>query len=218
MNIRSLVTGSPRLVGCIALLGASTLIGCGSLTPGGFGEASVSVTGDAPNPAAKALSASTVAALASPARSAHEDEEAEGEVEAKFALFLISADGAATRLGEEELEVRVDVRGESEAEVVQDQMVPAVLYTGFRIVFKEIKAEIDAGLIINGVPVTGEIRVEFEDLTLEVERALNLDVAAGTRASLTVDLNALSWLQAVDPDTGIVDPTVFASLIEVTIQ
>ena len=71
--------------------------------------------------------------------------------------------------------------------------------------------------MIDGVPVN-EVHVELEDLSLLVERPLDLDVTPGSSWELVVDLNTLAWLEAVDPLTGAVDELVFADLVNVAVR
>lgn len=217
-----------RIVGRIALgrpvrtgLLAVVLAGCGNLTVGGLGEASVVVSGDDAPPSTPALAASGPTATASadptaPLPTSHE--EAEGEVEVEFMLFLVAESGSATRLGEDEMRVRVDVQGRFENDVVDREKIPTARYVELQIVFTEISAEIESGLVIDGVPVVGEIRVEMEDLALPVSRALDLEVGPGDSVELVVDLNAPAWLQAVDPLTRLVDVSVFEDLLGVRVR
>jgi len=234
------LTVSARAARARAALLATLLLvlgtaGCGDLTAGGIsGEATVVVTGDLDTPAPAASSvqaaasarspsapATAVASVRAPSRSSHDEgeeaDEAEGEVEARFMLFLVSETGATLQLGGDEIRVRVDVQGRNEADVVTEA-VPVGTYVALQIVFTEIKAEIDRGLLIGGVPVTGEIRVELEDLTLPVSRPITLEVRSGRSVELVVDLNAPAWLLAVDPTTGRVDPSVFGDIINVEVR
>jgi hypothetical protein len=200
--------------------------GCGNLTPGGFtGEATVVVSGDADtlSTAAHALGSNrsfltpgpsaATAGGSGPARSA---DEAEGEIEVEFLAYLVNEAGGLLQLGDEEMRIRVDLRGRMEGDVVDRQPIPAVVYTEFRLIFTDIDAEVQ-GLVVNGVPVE-EIHVELEDLSLLVSRPILLDVQPGARAELVVDLNSLAWLEAVDPMTGAVDETVFADLVNVVVR
>lgn len=202
----------------VALL--STTASCGNLTAGGAtGEARVILSGDAPDPAPTLLSTASVIQLdEGPGSTDHEDNP-EGEVEAEFRMYLVSETGALVELTEGEARVRVDLEGVEEPEVAS-RLIDATGYSALRIVFTEIEAEVDAGLFINGVEVTGPIRVELEDLTLTVDRALELDLSENEVVEVLVDLNAASWLQAVDPVTvpATVDPQVFADLITVTVR
>jgi hypothetical protein len=196
--------------------------GCGgNLTAGGLtGETSVTVSGDAPDPAA----APTPARIAGPGPfSVHaveeedDDDEPEGEIEAEFLLFLEDADGGSVSLSDGELRVAVDVQGEREADAVQ-AVVPAAQYTALRIVFTEIEIEVESGLVIDGVPVVGDLEVELEDATLTVVRPLSLELEDGGRAELLVDLNAEAWLVAADPDLRRIAEEVFAQAVTVSIR
>jgi hypothetical protein len=199
---------------------------CGNLTPGGFtGEATVRVSGDADTLAAAqqvpvlgTLTETPSAALVTYRDSgpSQSPEEAEGQLQVEFMAYLVNEGGGQTQLGTDELQVQVDLRGRTEADVVDRQMIPAVVYTDLRLVFIEIKAEVE-GLVIDGTPVP-EVHVELEDVSLEVTRPISLDVQPGTSAELVIDLNALAWLGAVDPLTGGVDESVFADLINVVVE
>ena len=199
--------------------------GCGgNLTAGGLtGETSVTVSGDAPDPAA----APAAARIAGPDPFAgravedddddEDDDEPEGEIEAEFLLFLEDADGGSVSLSDEELRVAVDVQGEREADAVQ-AVVPAARYTALRIVFTEIEIEVESGLVIDGVPVVGDLEVELEDATLTVVRPLSLDLDDGGRAELLVDLNAEAWLVAADPDLRRIAEEIFAQAVTVSVR
>lgn len=196
-----------------ALLLGLALAGCGNLTAGGLtGEAAVTVSGDAPDP-----TAASPAAVASWPALQEGEEEPEGEIEAEFRLFLDDADGGSVALSEDPLRVRVDVRGRRQEDAV-DAVVPSARYTDLRIVFSHIEIEVESGLIIDGVPVVGDLEVELEGGTLTVTRPLDLDIGDGERVDLLVDLNAEAWITAADPDLRKVAEEVFAQAITVTVR
>lgn len=220
-----------RITAVVALLATAA---CGNLTAGGAtGEARVLLSGDAAMvstvgavtastlqwPANELVPFAAVAHGGGPmlADSTEAEDDPEGEVEVEFRMYLVAASGALVELTEGEARVRVDLEGVREPEVAS-QVIEAATYSTLRIVFTEISAEVDAGLIINGIPVTGEIRVEIEDLSITVDRSLALNLGADEMVELLVDLNAASWLQAVDPVTGTVDAQVVADLVAVTVR
>ncbi|MGY8777242.1 MAG: hypothetical protein ACKVIN_03875, partial [Longimicrobiales bacterium] len=98
----------------------------------------------------------------------------------ELTLALVSEDGDLVPLTDSEVRVRVDLGGVRESEIA-DQVVPAARYIGLRLVFIEIEVEVDAGLIINGTPVTGAI-----DVARDCEKISAAPVRAVTapRASL----------------------------------
>jgi hypothetical protein len=233
---------------CGAIVGIAMLAGsaaCGNLTAGGAtGEAVVVLSGDAADvaPAANSTPASSLAPVSgsgsvapsagetrgdsksavpmsgrSISRTEGSGDQPEGEVEAEFRLFLLTEDGELVSLTDTDVRVRVDLEGVRESEVA-DRVVPAARYTGLQIVFTEIEAEVDAGLIINGVPVVGAVDVELEDVTLPVTKLVDFVIGESDRVSLLIDLNAAQWLQAVDPTTAVVTAQVFADLITVVVR
>jgi hypothetical protein len=209
----------------LAMMPALGATACGNVTAGGFGEVGVDVSGDessatgVPEPAPRmALLASSPSAPEQPTNPVGPlptSHEVEGHVELEFMLFLVKETGSTLRLGDEQIQVSVDVRGESRFKAVERQLVEATRYTELQIVFTDIRAEVE-GLIVDGVPVP-EVHVELDDVSLLVSRPVDLDIAPGQRATLVVDLNSLAWLEAVDP-LGTVDETVFASLIGVAVE
>ena len=68
------------------------------------------------------------------------------------------------------------------------------------------------------MPVVGEVRVELEDVALVVTRPLNLDVGDGESVFLLIDLNANTWLQAVDPVLRVINEEVFANAVAVAVR
>lgn len=142
----------------------------------------------------------------------------EGQVEADFFIYLVSADGVPVSLSENPIEIRLDVQGQQEADAVDRQTVPATLYTQVRMVFTDIKVEVDPGWIINGVPVEGEVRVELKDTALTVSRPVNLDIGDGDSVFLLMDLNANTWLQAVDPVLKVIAEEAFGDAVAVEVR
>lgn len=210
-----------------ATLGIAVAVaGCGNLTAGGFGEAVVVVSADAPASitAVEAALSSRIRSVSVPAHQSglaagaperHDGHEhPEGELQVEFMVYLVSSIGAEVALSEEPVQVEVDLEGVEQDETLP-QTVPAADYSQLRMVFLKIEAEVDAGLVINGDTITGPIEVDFEG-SLEVRKPIDLSIADTRRSEILIGLNAASWLQAVDPDTGAVDAGVFANLVEIT--
>jgi hypothetical protein len=198
--------------------------GCGNLTMGGFGEAVVVVSGDAPD----SVAATPAVVAAAPALSrvsstsegparADEEDRPEGQLEATMRLYVVSQAGSVIPLSDDDLEIRLDLGGVEQDETVPQQ-IPADVYTDLRIVFLEIEVQVDAGLVIAGDTITGPIDIDMEMDSLVVNRPLSLDIADQERAEILVDLNAASWLQAVDPLTLSVDANDFAELIAIVVR
>lgn len=171
--------------------------GCGNLTAGGqTADVDVTVSGDAPDGAANAI---RVPVGTAPGRTDDDDDQPEGEIELEFTLALLRPDGTVLSLSDDEIQIELDVEGTREVEVVR-RAVPAERYTHLRITFTEIEVEVEAGLVIDGVPLVGAVDVELEGGDLVVDHELELTLAEGERLGILIDLNAALWLRAVDPD------------------
>ena len=139
-------------------------------------------------------------------------------MEADFFLYLLSANGIPVSLSENPIQIHLDVQGRQEADAVDRQAVPATLYNEIRMVFTDIRAEVASGLIINGVPVVSEVRVELKDTALTVNRPLNLNIGDGDSVFLLMDLNTNTWLQAVDPVLGVIAEEAFGDAVSVGVR
>lgn len=193
------------------------LPGCGNLTAGGFGEAHVVVSGDAPDPAPLATPSAPRFAV-SPSLTDHEDEDddfsPEGEIEVEFRLYLERDDGASYPLSDDDLELQLDLEGDIEIDAVRTR-IPTGTYRHLRIVFLEIEVQVDAGVVIDGTVVQGPIDIELEAPGLDVLRSIDVTVRDGDVVELLLDLNAAVWLRAVDPTTHTVSPAAFAEAFSV---
>lgn len=211
---RSLKNGSSVL---IALAACALLAGCGNLTAGGLtGEATVTVSGDAPD--AQGAAPQRAAGLSLTAPLAMSGGGPEGEVKADFFIYLETATGGSVSLSEDEIRIRLDVQGRQEVDAVDAMTVPATQYSQMRIVFTDIRVDVAEGLIINGVPVVGEVRVELKDTAVTVIRPLNLDIKENDKVFLLLDLNATTWLQAVDPVLKVIAEDVFGDAVSVGVR
>lgn len=206
----------------LALLLGALAGGCGNLTVGGFGEATVVVSGDAPDSGPRrslehGMQGAVLETASFPASSSDRNEP-EGEIEVEFTLLLVSEAGGVLPLGDDEVRVRLDLRGRTEQDPIERQLVPAAHYAELRIVFTEIEVRVDSGLVVGGVPVVGRVEVEMDDVALLVSRSIDLEVRPREHVVLVVDLNAPAWLAAVDPLTRSVDAGVFAGLLDVRVR
>ncbi len=201
----------------IALATCGLLSACGNLTAGGLtGDATVTVSSDAPDPLAAASWSEVGPNSTSPFRMSGSDPD--GEVQADFFLFLETATGSSTSLSEDQIRIRLDIQGRQEVDAVDRMIVPADQYTQMRIVFTDIRVDVRDGLIINGTPVVGTVKVELKDTALTVIRPFDLNIRDGESVFLLLDLNANTWLQAVDPVLKVIAEEVFADAVAVAVQ
>jgi hypothetical protein len=92
--------------------------------------------------------------------------------------------------------------------------VPAVAYTGVRLTFTRVQAEIASGLVIGGVGVTGTVDVAIAG-SLVVERSVPM-LDADADYAVLIDLDASDWLAAANPASGIVPAAAFSGAVQVT--
>lgn len=197
----------------------SVLAGCGNLTAGGFGEARVVVSGDAPDTVPLTSMSAPLLTLA-PARADDDDDDVddpEGEIEVDFRLYLERQDGGSYPLSDDDLEVELDLDGDIEADAVRAR-IPTGSYRSLRIVFVEVDIQVDAGVVIDGTPIQGPIDIELDSSGLDVLRAIDVTVREGDVVELLLDLNAATWLRAIDPATNTVSPTAFADAFGVVVR
>lgn len=200
--------------------------GCGNLTAGGVGEASVAVSGDAAGEqSAVSRSRPALAAAWAPLSllpragfAARADDEPEGEVGVEFRIFLVRQDGELVPLSDREIRVQVEFPGGTEARPVRRRIVPAETYRGVRAVFTEIEAEVDRGLVIGGDPVTGPVEVELDDGSLAVEESVELTVPDGGEVELLLDLNSAAWLRAANPAVRRVAANIFRNSLRIRVR
>lgn len=187
---------------------------CGNLTAGGLAETDVAVSGDAIDPAP----AVAPAPVGVPPRANQEDEdEADGELQAELLLYLENGAGELVALNRDKIEIQVDVKGVRE-DAASATLVPAGSYDALHMVFTKIEVEVEGGLIIDGQPVTGLVEVELEADSLTVVRPVSVNLDAGDRVEILVDLNAQDWLLQVDPNIQVVAEQVFANAITVRVR
>jgi len=199
--------------------------GCtGNLTAGGFGEAEVAASGDAPDTATEAAgtpswpSSALLGDVDDDDDDDDDDVDPEGELEMRFYLALIREGGAEVRLGDEtELEVRLDLAGREEVPVIRT-VIPADRYTGLRVVFTELEVEVNAGVVIGGQPILGEVEIDLEGDELAVVRPIAITVGEDDVVRILLDLNAATWLAVVDPELSVVSASDFAEAFSVVLQ
>ena len=65
----------------------------------------------------------------------------------------------------------------------------------------------------------GEVSMSEDQIRIRVDtRPLNLDIGDGESVFLLIDLNANTWLQAVDPVLGVIMEEVFANAVSVSVR
>jgi hypothetical protein len=202
MNVSRL---SPwRTWACLAIAaGAAT--GCGNLTGGGWGEAHVYATGDAPEPSPQPAAVSAEGPAQAPLIPII------GALDVHFSAYLTADDGATFWIGLDELRAQVAIDG-SDEQLLKIQNLPEDHYTEIRLHFTGVAAD-----VVSGLPVLGTVSVAL-DSTAIVSRPIDLNIRDDAQVDLLIDLNAPAWLSTADPLTLTVAEAVFAALVEVSLR
>lgn len=199
-------------------LGALLLGGCGNLTSGGLGDVEVIVAVDSV-PAGDLLSqtAGGGAALAfagedgfgSAAEFGAGDrvrapqvppEPIEGTLTVRIQVYVLRSPLRWVEVTDGVQEVEMPLAGAVPVTLAQ-KSIPAGPYVSVRTVFRRVEADVERGLEVDGVAVTGPVPVDLGPQDrLVVERPVALDVTEGLTSSLAVDLHTMRWLRLLDRD------------------
>ncbi len=220
----------PGTFGLLLLAAGLTLstFGCGNLTAGGArGEATVAVSGDAPEESSQ--SSVVAPELATVSGSATDPSlqvsgpigvggPVEGQVKATLRVFLEGADGERIALLDENEQAEVDIQGASEVTLGRSELDVGV-YPRIRVVFTDIEADVRSGLEIAGQVLKGRITVGGEDLdSLAVEIDRQVEIREDDVAELLIDLNSTAWLNAANPALKTVATAKFREAVNVQVR
>jgi hypothetical protein len=179
----------------LALLAATPLLsGCGTdALAGGFDGEVRTVATSSPEGGGANDEAGAAPARYSRAPSAA----AEGTVSFDAAVALVSSDGEEVRITKGTVPAVVAIDG-SDSSLLGEARVPAGSYARARVTFTRVSADITGGLVVGGLPLLGEVRVQIgAGERLVVERPITLTVAPESQETVIVDLNARAWLDSV---------------------
>jgi hypothetical protein len=138
----------------------------------------------------------------------------EGTVKAAVQLALISSSGSIDPVASSS-SVQVAI-GSSDGMVIGSDMVDARSYTQVRVTFSSVSANVTGGLL-GGLPITGTVTLDVAEPII-VDLPIALTVQPGSTHTLILDLNAGTWLSAVDPSTLKVPAASFRSAVGVSVN
>jgi hypothetical protein len=199
---------------------------CGELTSGGVGEVEVWTTADDPQsgaattPPAPSRSVVAVPGEASPAPSPAKSSSAsaDGTLSAQLQAYLRSeVTGEWIEITEGVRDITLDLNGASERRAGV-RFLASGRYTGFRVVFQRVEANVTAGLVVGGVPVLGTVRVDLGAQGLIVERDLVLEVEARGARDVLLDLGADLWLPRLSLATRTVAAADLRSAVAIRVR
>jgi hypothetical protein len=189
-------------------LGAVLVVvaGCGDLTSGGVGDLDVVVAADSvPIDATGVPSAPRLPEAPSspgdlqdrPSRQTGPSDLA-GTLTLSIQVFVLHPPYRMVEVTDGPQMVVLDLES-TEPMTLASATVPAGRYRGVRTVFRRVEANVVRGLVVDGQPVTGLVRVQLgSGGALVVDDPTEVEVPAGGEASLLVDLHTTRWLRLLN--------------------
>lgn len=220
MNDHSLIEDYMPRIKWIASLGALLLLtsGCGKELVGGGqneGEVRTLVTSEEGNSRSLASEGPHFTYADEGSGGAAD---AEGTISFDAQVTLIADDGAEVRVTSGTVPGTFRIENADSAEIGR-QDVRVKTYARARVEFTRVSANVTGGIVIGGVPLLGEVRVQIgagERVT--VEAPIQLIVRQSGLHELVIDLNAHIWLATANPVTGAISSSTFRSAVEVRAQ
>lgn len=111
----------------------------------------------------------------------------------------------------------VDASGQGGAEVFATSRLEAGTYARVRVVFEQVRAQMNGSLQVSSGLLSGTVNVDMAgDGNVTIERQVNASVQAGGTSRLLINLNASAWLNQASATTRTVNEAAFASAVAVT--
>jgi len=204
------MTKTIRAALCAATL--ATLAACGDSTGvGGSGDATMQVAAQGDDgPSASVAPAGEAPSFASSTASGTVDFRARVYIQTESGGWLELTDQAAQAAS-------VDASGQGGAEVFATSRVEAGTYARVRVVFEQVRAQMNGSLQVSTGLLSGTVDVDMAgDGSVTVERQVNSSVQAGGTSRLLINLNASAWLNQASATTRTVNEAAFASAVAIT--
>jgi hypothetical protein len=190
------------------------LAACGNLTAGGFGDVETRASADADetgaSPAPRLHAGGSERPAGAPLGAGAGT--LQGDLDVEMQLWLIDDGDGTHLLTPNPVRATLDLGGA--AEPVASRSVAAGRYVVLRVLVSELSADVEAGLLIDGLPFIGSAQVAVGS-GLAVDLPIDLEVQVEGRYSLLLDFGADEWLLDLDPITRIVAATDVATRIHV---
>jgi hypothetical protein len=137
----------------------------------------------------------------------------QGTVEAELQVALVDESGRSDVIAPSGA-ATVQIGASAGPEIGRDSVYVG-LYPSARVTFSSISANVTGGLPgVGGLPISGRVTVQLTTpVTVEVPVALTVE--SGSEHEVIIDLNASTWLAAVDPATLTVPASAFRGALGV---
>lgn len=208
-----------RLIGHWAVALTCLLItgGCGNVTSGGFGDVEVVLSSDEVEDLQEAATGMVLAEVGLPSTTSH-GSNIQGTLTVRVRSFARRGPGDFVELTDGVQEVTVSLSDPEPVEIAR-RSLPAGSYDAVRTFFGRIEADVTGGLIIDGDPVIGTVRVDLgEDGSLSVVTVTGFEVWADAPAVVAIEMQSGIWLRLVDAVLGSVDVDDFRESFRVRVM
>ncbi len=145
---------------------------------------------------------------------------ASGTVDFRARVYVRTESGGWLELTHQAAQASsVDASGQGGAEVFATSRVEAGTYARVRVVFEQVRAQVNGSLLVSSGVLSGTVNVDMAgDGSVTVEREVSASVRAGGTSRLLVNLNASAWLNQASVTTRTVSEAAFASAVAVTTE
>lgn len=143
---------------------------------------------------------------------------AEGTVDFRARVYVQTQAGGWVELtGGAAQQAVIDASGRTGSVLFASSHVSAGTYTRVRVVFEQVKANVNGSMSISTGLLSGAVNVDMQgDGNVTVERQVSASVSAGGTAHLLIDLNSDVWLNQASATAHTVSEAAFAGAVQVT--
>ena len=204
--------GLRRLVLAFVLV----LAGCGNVTSGGFGDVEVLVSSDEVEDVQATAASALYSQLGAPAGSSHADDIV-GTLTVRLRSFARRGVGDFVELTDGVQEVTLPL-GDPVAVEIARRAVPAGRYDAVRTFFGRVEANIESGLVIDGVPIEGTVSVDLGGEGFSMVTYTGFDVWEDGPTVVAIDMQSRLWLRLANAVLGRVDLEDFRRIFRVRVR
>lgn len=192
------------------------LAGCGNVTSGGFGDVEVLVSSDEVEDVQATAASALYAHLGAPAKSGHADSIV-GTLTVRLRSFARRGVGDFVELTDGVQEVTLPLSDPAAVEIAR-RAVPAGRYDAVRTFFGRIEANIERGLVVDGVPIVGAVTVDLGGEGFSTVTYTGFDVWEDAPTVVAIDMQSRLWLRLANAILGRVDLDDFRRIFRVRVR
>lgn len=200
----------------LVLTVALFLSGCGNVTSGGFGDMGVLVSSDEVEDVQTTAASALYAQLGVPAGTSHTDPIV-GTLTVRLRSFARRGVGDFVELTDGVQEVTLPLNDPSAVEIAR-RAVPAGRYDAVRTFFGRIEANIESGLVVDGVPIEGPVTVDLGGEGFSTVTYTGFDVWEDGPTVVAIDMQSRLWLRLANAVLGRVDLEDFRRIFRVRVR